>query len=318
MEQGHETHKLTLEALWSGIWPSFLAWAQANDKAIDVMVKEVVKQIVDGFKEDAVEKINDVLHILLPKISNLLDLMATFDKETAVENPNFAYWRQYMDLVSILLRFTRAARDGNWALYLSSFAEMLPWFALYDHVHYTRWGTVFLADMKQLHEVAPEVYEGFTEGDFVVKETKHNFNQIPDDQGLEHVNRMGKVAGGLVGITRNDTARDRWSLTYNERAKLSEDTRAMFGIAADADDDEFIHKDSGPTRMRRDCNDVLKIKAQFERFAHDSSQLLTLTTGEIASDDVKQDLLNAKANGKEMLTQFVTDRLITKTVSLIQ
>ena len=28
---------------------------------------------------------------------------------------------------------------------------------------------------------------------------------MPDDQGLEHVNQMGKIASGLIGITRNVT-----------------------------------------------------------------------------------------------------------------
>jgi len=121
-----------------------------------------------------------------------------------------------MNLVSILLRFTWAIREGEWDLYQSSFSEMLPWFAAFDHVNYTRWGVIFLADMKLLPQTAPEVYQGFQSGDFVTKETKNTFNQIPDHQALEHVNRSGKVAGGLVGITRTDSARDRWCLTYNE------------------------------------------------------------------------------------------------------
>ena len=69
-----------------------------------------------------------------------------------------------MHLVSILLRFTRAIREGKWDLYLSSFSEMLPWFAVFDHVNYTRWGVVFLADMKLLPKTAPEVYEAFLWG----------------------------------------------------------------------------------------------------------------------------------------------------------
>ena len=117
-----------------------------------------------------------------------------------------------MNLVSILLRFTRAIREGNWELYLSSFSEMLPWFVTFDHVNYTRRGVVFLADMKLLLRTAPEVYQGIQSGDFVTKVTTSVFNQIADDEALEHVKKSGKVAGGLVGITRTESARDRWSL----------------------------------------------------------------------------------------------------------
>ena len=154
-----------------------------------------------------------------------------------------------MHLVFIVLTFTRALREGDWELYLSSFAEMLPWFAAFDHVNYTRWGIIHLADMKLLPETAPEVHRGFQRGDFVTKETCKTFNQIPDDQALEHVNKTGKVAGGLVGITRTDSARDRWCLTYNERAQLSEDTKAMFDVGNKKGDE---HKDIGKARRHRD------------------------------------------------------------------
>ena len=43
----------------------------------------------------------------------------------------------------------------------------------------------------------------------------HAFNQLPDDHGLEHIDRIGKFAGGLVDITRSDAARDRWSLNIH-------------------------------------------------------------------------------------------------------
>ena len=101
-----------------------------------------------------------------------------------------------MNLVSIFLRFTRALREGDWELYLSSFAEMLPWFAAYDHVNYTRWGVVYLVEMRLLPQTAPEVYQGFLRGDFGTKETHHTFNQIPDDQALEHVTSQEKQQEG--------------------------------------------------------------------------------------------------------------------------
>lgn len=40
-----------------------------------------------------------------------------------------------------------AEREGLWQLHVSSFARMLPWMALYDHINYRRWGTVYLSDV---------------------------------------------------------------------------------------------------------------------------------------------------------------------------
>ena len=113
-----------------------------------------------------------------------------------------------MRLVSILLRFT--IREGKWDLYLSSFSEMLPYFAAFDFSNYTRWGVIFLADMKMLPQTAPEVQQAVKSGDFVTKETASTFNQIPDDQALEHVNKSEKVAEALLelqGQTRLEIAR---------------------------------------------------------------------------------------------------------------
>ena len=89
--------------------------------------------------------------------------------------------------------------------------------------------------MRELAYTAPDVHSGYLGGDFVVEEShgeeSHGaFNQTPDDQGLEHVNKMGKIAGGLTSITRSDGACDRWCLTYNERAILAQDTRVMFRL----------------------------------------------------------------------------------------
>ena len=232
---------------------------------------------------------------LLFQMNPLLELLAEYDAAEACKTM-FKLWRQYMDMVSILLRFTRAMRDGSWQLHLTSIAEMMPWFAVYYHVNYARWFTVFMADMKQLEASAPEVYHGFLSGDCVVKESRHVFNRLPDDQGLEHINRIGKVARGLVGITRSDSARDRWSLTYMERSRLAHDTRVMFGLVREGDDAEYGHKDTDTARMIKDQGDVSSIREQFQRFhVFDlpNLELICLTTGDVTSDEISKDLLNA-------------------------
>ena len=118
--------------------------------------------------------------------------------------------------------------------------------------------------MKRLPCTAPEAHQWFQYGDFVTKETKNAFNQIAEDQALEHVNKSGKVAGGLVGITRTESARDRWCLTYNERAMLSEDTKEMFGIGTAKDG--VGHKDLGKARVQRDEEDVQRLMSHFRRY----------------------------------------------------
>ena len=64
------------------------------------------------------------------------------------------------------------------------------------------------------------------------------------------MSKTDKVAGGLVGITRNEGARNRWSLTYNERATLVENTRSLFGMIHADECDEMSHKDCLSTGIK--------------------------------------------------------------------
>ena len=63
------------------------------------------------------------------------------------------------------------------------------------------------------------------------------------------MNKAGKVAGELLGITETDTC-DRWSLTFNERAQLTKDAKTMYKVATcnNQHDNEYecAHKDFGP------------------------------------------------------------------------
>ena len=130
---------------------------------------------------------------------------------------------------------------------------------MYDHTNYTRWGAVYLADCKQLETTHPDVYREFLDGNVVVKSSLSAFNQLSTDQALEHVNKVGKVAGGLVGITRSDSARDQWCLTFNERSRLVDETCAMLDVRTDDDEYSPIIQETGPSRMKRDKQDVDKI-----------------------------------------------------------
>ena len=109
-------------------------------------------------------------------------------------------------------------------------------------------------------------------------------NLVPTDQALEHINRRGKVAGGLVGITRNDSAMDRWCLTYNDRAALSDQTFKMLGLRLD-DDGDTEHKESNPARLARDEADVTRIQTQLEHykvFTSNSPDLISISTNDVA------------------------------------
>lgn len=123
--------------------------------------------------------------------------------EKSEDNVNFAFWWSYLEMASILLNFTRAQREGNWELYLNSFCCMLPYFFRYDHLIYAKWGSIFIAEMRQL---PMEVLQEFKKGNFAVKWSEGAFNKVSAYYSLEWVNGIGKREGGIVGITKTSSA----------------------------------------------------------------------------------------------------------------
>jgi hypothetical protein len=307
--RGARCHKLTLEALWRIIFTKFLVWCEnrKDDRPLQWNVE------IDQLQQAFMMKDNSALHIAAEKslvcATECIELVTVFEDELK-ENSTSRYWLEYKDMVFTLMDFIRAEREGIWDLHLASFSDMLPWLAIYDHTNYARWGPVYLQQMRQLKTKAPCVYDEFQAGNFVVKSSSRRFNQISTDQALEHVNKIGKISGGLVGITRVDTARERWCLTYNVRARLSEDTRKMFGLESESD--SRMHVEAGPSRIKRDEEDVLKIEGilkEFQVLDRVGPELMCISTSDVANENVKEDLLNAHKRGTEAVSKFISERL---------
>ena len=108
-----------------------------------------------------------------------------------------------------LLSFIRAIRTSNLHLYVESLTTLVPWFFALDHVHYARWLSVHIRDMRNLSLMCPDVYEHFKHGSFNSNTTRNSFSSIGLDQGHEHRNARGKGDGRTIGLTENPGALQR-------------------------------------------------------------------------------------------------------------
>lgn len=228
---------------------------------------------------------------------------------------NFKFWWNYLEMISVLLMFTRSLRDGLWNLYLYAFKCMLPFFMRYDHINYSRWGTIYLADMYNLPD---EILNEFQRGNFVVKRTSAKFNQVSPDQSQEWLNAVGKVGGGIVGITKTTSALSRWALSYNQRSDITMKTREMFHVNVD---DTLVHKESSRSRKAQDASIEQKILNEIQRLniflAEDNEYVLkNAATKDLVTDTIADSLLNAEKYGKLQLEKFVNERLVEKTVDI--
>ena len=260
-------HVLAYEAIFKISWQMFLDWLQSTNRQLNLDTE--LHNLVEAFTDDGSDSPR-CLHEFVLQLTNAMQrenmnkLFAEF-KRNFQNYPNFLLLSSYMDMVEILLDFIRANREGNWQLHLDAFAAMLPWMTVYDHTNYARWGPVYLADMTPLPTTAPVVYNEFAMGNFVVRSSNHRFSQVPIDQATEWVNRMCKLSNSIIGITRNDTARDRFCTTWAERSHISHATKVMMGLR---DDDEAIstRNDALLSRQKSDEEAVERLSYEFDRF----------------------------------------------------
>ena len=86
-----------------------------------------------------------------------------------------------------------------------------------------------IAEMSALEITDPEKNVEFIDGNFAVNKNQIPFCAIGVDRVLEHINPTMKVTGGLVGITQNANARERFFLTAPELSRLAGEAQAMAG-----------------------------------------------------------------------------------------
>lgn len=75
-----------------------------------------------------------------------------------------------------------------------------------------------------------------------------------------------------------------------------------------------LHKETGSSQMKRDEEDVKKVIEVIGNWRNPfepSEELLSLSSGYVANESMKQDLLMAKEKGTTSLTSFVEERLVT-------
>lgn len=227
-----QAHIWTYEALSRIWWMKFGEWLEARHENVKGSVLEHVNAVFESFKESPQGETRPVVTELISAVDDpeFQDQIRQFALQFRDE-PNYKFWTNYINMVEVLLDFIRADRDGNWKLHLDSFAAMLPWMTIYDHTNYARWGPVYLADMKGLEATAPEIHAEFMDGNFVIKRSNKTFNQVPVDQATEWMNRMCKISNGIIGITRNDPARDRFCTTWAQRSHISQETKTLYAYS---------------------------------------------------------------------------------------
>ena len=195
---------------------------------------------------------------------------------------------------------------------------MVPWYFAYDRVNYSRYLPAYLSEMEDLPNSHPLIYADLNDGNFVVhRQAQHGFSGIACDQTIEQTfNRDSKTKGGITGITMNKSAVNRWILSHHERAAISSVCKVMAGQAGR----ERSRKDLDQAAITRDSSAVSNITNTIEimtdPFTFEGEYLINISSGVVAPNDVRDDLLQAYTLGKSVCDKFYKERISGSEVDL--
>lgn len=305
-------HKLVYEAILRLAWKQFVDWISEHYSEDVVHLDSIVHEIRE-MEQSSPE--GDIVALLNTKsgsqtVKRFTDYLS-FLRDG--KNGNLAaFWVSYLDMVDILLGLVRAAREGDWTLHLNSIRAMIPWVFAYDKLNYARYLPVYYAQMMQLSNTHPTVHEHLQNGGFSVQLGSQNpFGKIPADQAIEEtVNKDTQTSGGTKGFSLNKSAVARYYITAEHRCAAVRQMRALTRL----DDASLHHPDLQESRIKRDETDVSAIVNMLENnwlnpIGSNETELLSLSTGKVANEEVTRDIMNAHSIGEQAYQEFKEKRL---------
>ncbi|KAG1674335.1 hypothetical protein GQR58_015133 [Nymphon striatum] len=120
-------------------------------------------------------------------------------------SPTFQFWDIILHTELSILAFIRAHRENKFALYVDCLDSLIYLFFALDHFNYSRWVSVHVRDMNALRTL-----ESDFQNHWVVQKTQKRFLKIPIDQVHEQKNCKIKGKRGVIGITENQAALQKW------------------------------------------------------------------------------------------------------------
>ena len=138
------------------------------------------------------------------------------------------------------------------------------------------------------------------------------------------INLDSKTRGGIVGLTQNASALDRWFITSHKRAELTAATKRLCNLE---DSDKIgTHKEAGSQRVKRYENDVQRLINTItdtmsnpfdlsEASKEDPVQLRNIATGLVMPHDAAEQLVDCFSTGAEEAKKFRRQRMDSDEVS---
>ncbi|PIK35185.1 hypothetical protein BSL78_27992 [Apostichopus japonicus] len=124
-----------------------------------------------------------------------------------------------------------------------------------DRIKYKRLWHRYIADMYDLRNNHPNTWKELEAGKISVTKNKIPFVSVGADHACEHLNKQMKVRAGLIGISNNANARQRFFMAAPELSCLSKEFKSQFDTEVGKAKE---YHDLGPSAVKRSMTQSTK------------------------------------------------------------
>lgn len=228
------------------------------------------------------------------------------------DSPTFQFWDIILRTEIHVLLFIRAHRENNFDLYIESLEGLMFMFFALDHYNYSRWVSVHIRDMKSL----PDTVKDELAEHWVVSKSSKRFSRIPLDQVHEQENCKVKGKGGIIGLTENSAALQRWLVSGPEQRRLLEEFENEYLPQEDLDINYHHHEEGLSTQksFQQQAVSLTKVIGDYGNpFSETCPELLVLHSRNCADEAVIKTVRQIEQIGQERYNSFKVDVLVNRT-----
>jgi hypothetical protein len=229
------------------------------------------------------------------------------------------FWVSYCDCVWTLLRFQLAVKMNDLSLFIRSLREMCGILFSSNHLNYAKYLPLYYTQLMNLDSTHPGASTLLRMNGFTAARSNVPGCRNAMDLTIEQtINRSAKTAGGIIGFSRNKAAYYRWCVTRHKRAAYADVLLDQLNMLSSGEDE---HKSVGRSEIKQSESEVTNVLSAFKQFVNpfcmqedNRNKLHCISSGLPANDIVERDLLQYTSIGNEKAEQFITSRLIEKSI----
>ena len=330
---GLRLHRLTWQACWRIILPMFFDYLKDANQDLFNDLNTLGK--FDSF-DCLVTRLNSA------ELKQSLEMFI----EDKKQDKNFAFIWSYLEMVQMLLAFTRTNRENDWDLHMYAFTNMLHDFMQwvfqgilqcivvlilkssihtrvhdilnlfdskllsqsYDHQNYAKLGVIYVVEMYIIPECAKK---GLRRGFSVQWVEGEPFSGVDHDHATEWMNGLSKDSGGFSDVAHIDSTGLRWILSFHPRCAIVKETESYFLPAKSSE----ISSTKSEFKLESEYEDKLveaMLKHNLFRGGSQPHKLTTLVTKDVVPTEIEDSLLQRTSLGYEGVVKCIKERLFAE------